>query len=107
MTWQEKVEALARTAEVDQIVASAVSNVTDTGLTEAAGERFWQEVYAQAETEVDARGLETVTEVTRPDGSRFVSRDPDLDTVAVLYRPADGYSLRTVTGHTVNPDEEN
>jgi len=50
--------------------------------------------------------LETVTEVTRPDGTRFVSRVSDLDTVAVLYRPADGYTLRTITGHTVWPEDE-
>lgn len=114
MTWQQEVENLAGTAEVDQVVAAAMANVTEAGLPETAGEPFWREVYAQAEAELDARGnhatsgpLETVTEVTRPDGTRFVSRNPDLGTVAVLYRPADGYTLRTITGHTVNPlDQE-
>jgi hypothetical protein len=39
-----------------------------------------------------------MTEVTKPDGSRFVSRDTDLDGLSRCYRTGDGYSLRPVAG---------
>jgi hypothetical protein len=45
--------------------------------------------------------MRQVTEVTRPDGGRFVSHDTDVTGLARLYRQEDGYSLRLVTGeHT-------
>lgn len=45
----------------------------------------------------------TGTEVTRPDGTRFVSRTADLDRLGVVYPAGEGYSLRLVTGWEVRP----
>jgi hypothetical protein len=38
------------------------------------------------------------TEVTKPDGSRFISRDPDIETQARVYPADQGYSVRLVLG---------
>lgn len=40
----------------------------------------------------------TVTEVTGPDGQRFVTVH-DADLAALCYRAEQGYTLRTITGH--------
>jgi hypothetical protein len=38
------------------------------------------------------------TEVTRPDGTRFVSASTDLRAMSRIYRGDEGYSLRLVEG---------
>jgi hypothetical protein len=38
------------------------------------------------------------TEVTRPDGSTFISRNPDAAVVARIYPRSRGFSVRSVAG---------
>lgn len=38
------------------------------------------------------------TEVTKPDGSRFISSDPDVEVQARIYPAEQGYSVRLVRG---------
>lgn len=46
----------------------------------------------------------TCAEITAPDGSRFVSVH-DAEMAALIYRPEQGYSVRTVTGRACGTRE--
>jgi hypothetical protein len=51
--------------------------------------------------------LSTAVQVTKPDGSRFVTRDSDLEGARALYPPERGYRCELVTGyHNAEPAPE-